>query len=298
MNKKQTGSTNLLLIINLVVLLIPALFKNKNTTIDDSKPSKVNTENQENTETKIITPKNNNATNNDKTETPDSVIDTKETSNEDPTVSVYKNKIIVSSISGGSSNPQKEYIVLRNKSSKEKINITDFKIETREYQTYTIPKGHELPGFGAIMQDDIILNPQEEARIYVGTQERKINFKENICTGYFDQYSDFGGVLTHDCPKIDTIGMLNFSDGCRDTLRLMPKCKMPDTKTYLDHTCNDFINTHYSYIGCVKDFKERSNFYKNRWHVWMQKTTNFFRDRYETITIRDKEGKIVQTYSY
>ncbi|KKQ81591.1 MAG: hypothetical protein UT05_C0012G0002 [Parcubacteria group bacterium GW2011_GWF2_38_76] len=216
----------------------------------------------------------------------------------DPNQSKYLNKIKISSISAGSSDVKNESIIISNISQKDDISITGFLIETYERETFKIPKGYELPGLTSSIEGNIILRPGDRATIYVGSQERKMNFRENLCTGYFDQFSDFNGKLTHSCPKIDISKMLIFSANCFNVLNAIPKCRMFDSKNIVENECNEFATTHYSYVGCVNDFKTRTDFYSKKWLVWMQRGIEFFRNDRGLVILKDTEGKTVSEYQY
>ncbi|HRY62271.1 MAG TPA: hypothetical protein P5056_00650 [Candidatus Paceibacterota bacterium] len=215
----------------------------------------------------------------------------------DPNQSKYAKKIQISSVSGSSSYVKNESMRISNVGD-ESVPISGFVIETYEKETFKIPKGYELPGTLSSVEDNIVLKSGDYLDIYVGLQDRKINFRENLCTGYFDQFSDFGSRLNHSCPKIDISGMLDFSDNCIKILNDIPKCKIFDSKNIVENDCNDFANAHYNYVGCVKDFSSKTNFYSKRWLAWMQRDTEFFRNDRGLITLRDTEGKTVATYSY
>lgn len=215
----------------------------------------------------------------------------------DPNISIYSDKITIRYISGSSEIAKEERIVLRNE-SEESINVTGFSIETYSLRKFIIPKAYNLPGFAVFPTDDIILAPDGEVTIYVGTQERKMDFRENICTGYFDENSNFGGALSHRCPIIDTSKMLNFSDACGEELDNIQRCKVYHPATIVDQECNQFGIDHYSYVGCVKDYKNTKDFYSNSWIVWMQRSTEFFKRERELVIIKDKNGKLVDQYQY
>lgn len=216
----------------------------------------------------------------------------------DPNISKYSKNIEITSVSGGSSDVRDESITISNVGEKDSISITDFFIETYEKESFKIPKGHDLPGLPGSVPGNIVLRPGDQAVIYVNTQERKTNFRENLCTGYFDQFSDFNGALYHSCPTIDVSKRLDFSDSCINILESIPSCTIFGSGVIVENICNQYANTHYNYVGCVQDFKTRSDFYSNRWVVWMQRGIEFFRNDREQIFLKDTEGKVVSEYNY
>lgn len=218
----------------------------------------------------------------------------------DPNASPYKDKIKLSSVRGTSDAPESEYVVIKNVGDKA-VDITGFKIRNSNNEDVIIPKAFRLPGFDATMNDDIILAPKKgEARINLGKQERHMNFLENICMEYYTQNTDFGVSLQGSCPE-PAFSYLDFSEACQKKLDSLSSCRMPtqtDLKNLYDDQCIQFINAHYNYSGCVKDFKLRSDFYLNNWLVWMQRQTNFFKNYHEKVRLLDRENKVVAEYSY
>lgn len=216
----------------------------------------------------------------------------------DMNASPYKDKIDISNVLGTGLYAKDESITLSNISAEENINITGFKIETSDHQSFIIPKGYNLPGYSPFTEGDIILKPNDTILINVGTQDRNINFRENLCTGYFDQTSDFGWILSHNCPRPDTSKMFQLTDQCLNTIDTISSCTIPSFGPEINNDCNNFVQEHYSYVGCVKDFKSRADFYSNKWLMWMQKSGEFFRNVRELVTLKDANGKNVDEYNY
>jgi len=218
----------------------------------------------------------------------------------DPNASPYKDKIKLTSVRGTSSAPESELVVIKNVGDKA-VDITGFKIRNSNNEDVIIPKAFRLPGSDAIMRDDIILAPTKgTARINLGKQEKQMNFLENICMEYYTQNTDFGVSLSGSCPE-PTFNYLDFSETCQKKLDSLSSCRMPtqtDLKNLYDDQCIQFINAHYNYSGCVKDFKSRADFYLSNWLVWMQRQTNFFKDYHEVVKLLDRENKVIAEYSY
>lgn len=299
--KNNTGNTTIIVLIIIAILFLPAIFaKNipsselpstSNEEGDDSIKEEVKAEPepiQEEEPEQTTENYNDNINSNKESEAPLIV---------DPNKSIYADKIKIDYVQGSSDIPNNESIIIKNTSDKS-IDITGFSVETFAYNKYVVPKAHNLPGFSAFALDDIILNPDGELYINVGTQERKINFRENICTGYFDEKSDFGNTLYHQCPLIDASKLLKFTDICISELNNIQRCTMYAPTLILDPECNQFAVEHYSYAGCVNDYKKTSDFYSDRWVAWMQRTSDFFRNEHELVKLKDAGGKLIDEYQY
>ncbi|OHA12195.1 MAG: hypothetical protein A3J10_00675 [Candidatus Sungbacteria bacterium RIFCSPLOWO2_02_FULL_54_10] len=212
--------------------------------------------------------------------------------------SPYRGKIEMSSIRGRESTADKEQVTLRNTSSVETINVTGFRIENSAGGSVDIPKAFELPGLAGTAMDPIRLRPEDQVVITFGTQERRMNFRENLCTGYFDQTSKFSPSLAHRCPRPDVKEYPSLSDACIKQLQNASSCRIPKLEMFTDSACADFAQAHFNYAGCVKDYREKANFYGTRWLVWLQRDGDFFRNTIERVTLKDQAGKTVDEFEY
>jgi hypothetical protein len=198
-----------------------------------------------------------------------------------------------------SDKPESEYLNLENVSTtSEKISITGFKLVNSNGEQFTIPKGHSILGSNPVASDDILLSQYDTVKIIIGRQERRLDFRQNICEGYIDQFSNFNGHISHSCPKPDIAGQLNLPDHCIRIFEANQSCRTVDLSKIQIPECTAFAEAHYNYQGCVKDFGSRSNFYSRNWLIWMQRPTTFLRKIHDKVTLYDSMGKIVSIYEY
>ncbi|QQG45760.1 MAG: peptidoglycan-binding protein [Candidatus Sungiibacteriota bacterium] len=212
--------------------------------------------------------------------------------------SPYKGKIVISFVSGKSEDPKAEYLILANKTEKEKVIISDWFIEISSGARFTIPKGYELPGFSTLPSDPIALRPGDRATITVGRQEKNADFRQNVCTGYFDEETVYSPTLSHQCPRPDTGRLISLSDQCLRIIDATPTCRLSRPGPYIDSDCSQYLNRSLNYTGCVADYRNRKDFYSQEWLIWMQKNQEFFRNVREHIILRDPQGRVVDEYSY
>jgi len=217
------------------------------------------------------------------------------------TTSSYKGKIVIGYVSGWGTVPEYESMTVENRTAKDVIPITGFRIESSRGEIFTVPQGQELPGLSGGTDATIFLRPGDRATITVGKQERHLNFRENLCTGYFDETSNFIPSLSHSCPRADTKSLADLSDACLNIISYVSSCRTAPASfpsRVPDSPCNDYLNTHFNYVGCVADWRSRSDFYSHNWLIWMQRDREFFRNPVEHVILRDQQGKVVDEYSY
>lgn len=215
------------------------------------------------------------------------------------TTSPYKGKIFFDGVQA-SGDAQTESIIVSNRTDDERISITAFSITTEHGQNYVIPLGFALPGFSATPSDPIVLRPHDRVVISVGKQDSHINFRENMCTGYLDETAQFSPGLSHRCPVPDTRMLHNLSDRCIQELAGIPGCRTGPLPEFPDPdpACAYYIADNLNYVGCVANYKSRRDFYNDQWLVWMQRTVPFFNTRFETVVLKDQQGKVIDEYRY
>lgn len=214
-----------------------------------------------------------------------------------PTGSPYQGKIGIEFVVGTSEVPEHEYMVLRNRTADQDIAVTGFEVLNGRNESFRIPTAFALPGVSGV-EDPIILKPGDQVVITIGVQDRHMNFRENLCTGYFDETSAFTPSLTHQCPHPDTRRLGDFSDRCVQILDSTPWCRTVANVDGLSSACAQYAAEHFNYTGCVADYRSRKDFYSGRWLVWMQRKNEFFRNRFEDIALKDANGLTVGQYSY
>ena len=71
---------------------------------------------------------------------------------------------------------------------------------------------------------------------------------------------------------------------------------MIKTDEFTTSACAAYADAHLTYNGCVRDNRDRADFYSHRWLVWMQRDAEFFRNSTEHVILKDQQGKIVDEY--
>lgn len=212
--------------------------------------------------------------------------------------SLVKGKIKISNVYGTGGDPQYESVTIENTSEKENISITGFTIVS-DKSSFIIPSGHHLPGTNTSAEDQVLLKPREQAIITVGKQARQMDFRENMCTGYYSEQSDYIPSLSRSCPRPDSNKLLHLSDSCIRVIERTFSCRTPRIQDdQINSACSDYLNQNLNYAGCVKNYRNSPNFFSDHWLIWMQRSEEFFRNTHDKIILKDRLGRIVDEYSY
>jgi hypothetical protein len=225
--------------------------------------------------------------------------------------SQYRNMVTLRSYvtNASSSDPKTEYIqisVAQNSSAS--VDISKWYLASGATgNTEIIPKGTQLPTSGAVNPvDDIILQPGQSAIIISGESPVGASFKENKCIGYFNSFQQFTPSLPENCPSASdelssAYGTPYIHDpSCIDYTKTLSRCKaaLPTNSSKLSLTCQDFLESHINYNGCLNYHRGDSDFSGNTWRIYLGRKTPMWRSKYEVVELLDDRGKTVASFNY
>ncbi len=227
------------------------------------------------------------------------------------TPSPYRGEVFLNnSVWGaGSSNPSKEYLILRVSSDAPRpVNISGWHLESATTgKEMTIPKGTEVPNSGVINAvQPIIISPGDKAIISSGQSPIGASFRENVCTGYFAQYQSFHPSLPLICPTPES-ELKNFygkqqynkNVACIKKVQNIQRCTLVGTIPQgLTTSCTTFLTDYMNYNGCINVHKNDIGFLGSTWRVYLGRTNNMWRSNHEIVKLLDAQGKTVDMFSY
>ena len=189
--------------------------------------------------------------------------------------------------------------------------VTGWRLESRVTKAYGfIGKGVSVPVLGSTqnIEEPIWLAPGERAIITTGRSPIGISFKENICSGYFEQYQDFTPSISRNCPsprnEIEEAGIELYDDECYSYVRRLPRCKIitdipeEDEEPELTSSCRLFVEERLTYNGCTDAHRLDRDFDKGVWRVFLGSYAELWREDRDIIRLLDQNGKTVDLVSY
>jgi len=223
--------------------------------------------------------------------------------------SVYENKVSIEKSRSGvrKTTAREEYITLRASGNNEaSINITGWQLEsTITGKKRTIGKASYLPNSGGVNAETaLLLAPGDRVVVATGRSPIGSSFRINKCTGYFEQFQDFEPRLSRVCPRpddeLEDFGTVSFTDdSCYEYVDRIPRCTMVIKETpLLSPACFNFINANIHYSGCVTNHRNDADFFKSEWRVYLGRDVEQWRQKREVIRLLDRNGKIVDVYTY
>lgn len=224
--------------------------------------------------------------------------------------SPYRNLVTMSHYvsNASSSDPKSEYVQISlAQNASAGVDITGWILESDATgNAELIPKGTRVPASGVVnAADDIKLQPGESAIIISGESPVGASFEENKCIGFFGAFQQFSPPLPQNCPlpsnELSTYyGTPYIHDpSCIDYVDTLPRCQVAISGIdNLTKSCQDFLETHFNYNGCISYHQNDPDFSGNTWRVYLGRDTPMWRARHEIVKLLDKTGKTVDVFGY
>ncbi len=178
------------------------------------------------------------------------------------------------------------------------IDITGWQIKTRgsgEYIPQAIavydPSGLTAPSDIRVANGDTV---------YLYSSSAPFNLRLNECIGYVANMANFRPALPANCPQVDESRIVNFTGGCQAYLQSFAGCSQPTLPNPLvpptDYACQDFIRNNFNYKSCFEAHIADPNFLSNQ--VWVWTGSNVVNQYHDTVDLLDRNGLLVDQYSY
>lgn len=231
-----------------------------------------------------------------------------------PGESPYKGKVTIARVNRSGLSPADEYVVIRygggffglfsrQSASELPVDVTGWSIGSRRTNA-VIPGAYNIPEIDAVQQD-IILSSGGEVIILVGASSYQRNFRENACVGYLNEFHDFTPSLSNRCmdsrPDRGSLLSRGFNGACVDAIEGVSTCRVPGGNYeagVIGAECIDYLRQNFNYAGCVRNFRDRSDFFGNVWRVSLRQPSKLFDPQHDRVILRDKDGLVVDEFEY
>lgn len=227
------------------------------------------------------------------------------------TPSPMREQVVFSKFSNGvrETNPTSEYIVIgASITNNAPINVTGWSIQSaltgaRAFIGTGVPT-FKMGALGSI--SDIYIEPGKDAVITTGVSPVGVSIRENICSGYLEQFQTFTPTLTSSCPSPSeelpgTLQNLQkYGVSCVDFVETLNRCEyyLGSIPTNLSDECGGFIKNALTYNGCVERHQWRPSFSLGDWRVFLGRPTEMWQNNRDVLRLLDKEGRTVDVWSY
>ena len=200
------------------------------------------------------------------------------------------------------SDPQQEYVVIQNV-GQSTIDISGWILQSaltgaRAY----LPLGASFFQLGTLnAQTNIELAPGGDAVVTTGVSPVGTSLRENICSGYLEQLQQYTPPIETQCPSPgDNASQASaYGQSCSDYVSSLPFCTFPqNVPTDVSAACTAYVQTTFSYNGCVAEYQNSADFALNTWRVYLDAYKELWNNDHDTIRLLDSEGEVVAVTSY
>lgn len=198
-----------------------------------------------------------------------------------------------------------EYLIIMvSLNETEPVSTAGWKLVSKETgKGGAFPQATELPESGRVnVLSPILLSPGDSAYVVSGRSPVGVSFRENKCTGYFEEHQDFHPALSQNCPTpyqeyVEHTG--GDENACATYVRSIPYCETEGTaQGNPGGSCEDFIDEYLNYNGCVDAHANDTDFTARTWRIFLGKSDELWKGKNETIMLLDAEGKVIDSLSY
>lgn len=185
--------------------------------------------------------------------------------------------------------------------SKADIDITGLFIKNQKNEKVNIPQAVEILYLqSGDSKKNLILEPGKSVIVFSGASPVGKNFRLNICAGYLN-YFNFPSKLPAECPKPIDQEFIDFNKTCRDYIKNLKVCTHPNTadfKPVFEKQCTDYLLNTFNYSNCVTRYRFNSDFLKNDWYIFLDRSLSLWDDSHDEAKLLDKDGSLIAAYSY
>jgi len=217
-------------------------------------------------------------------------------------LSVYFDKVRISSVSRANTNPSSySRIALTGTIGKdESIDISGWTI-VGNMGRMVIPQGVEIYSpYSQNFEKDILMKQGQQVNIYSTTSPLGRNILLNTCIGYLNEVFTFVPKLPTNCPRVDYDDITYLSGECQNYIRSLGTCEVAnnaDPTLVGDSACKDFTDQR-SYRGCYDANLSDPGFLRKEWRIWMDDRFMRLDSSHDRLLIYDRNGFIVDEYTY
>ncbi len=229
----------------------------------------------------------------------------KNTQPEKPTSLFADTVSIMSALGAKESDPNKEYVEIQASPwNKNTIVVTGWSIKTPSGKTIKIAGASNIPKQGGLNQETLIaLEAGDRLAIVSGRSPLGVSFRENVCSGYLEQFQDFSPPIPLSCPNpsVDlAVKNLSGEPACVSFVAGIRTCENTLTgfPGNISNACLLYAQNDLTYNGCVNLHQSDRFFFKDRWRFYAGENAEIWSNKGGVIRLYDADNKLVDSFVY
>jgi hypothetical protein len=178
------------------------------------------------------------------------------------------------------------------------IDVTGWFVKANRGSEYVPQAVRVYDPSGLAAESDIYMGNGDILYLYGNASAISRNLRLNKCIGYVENTNHFTPSLPRSCPWIDRSAVSSFTGACQDYALSLGGCALPAANPPVpetDYACRSFLDT-INYKGCFDRHRADSDFLSHEWWAWTN--SQILDARHDTVLLFDKNGLLVDEYSY
>lgn len=182
--------------------------------------------------------------------------------------------------------------------SSDTIDVTGWQIKAYAGDEY-IPQAVNLyDPTGLAPASDILMGDGDVLSLY--SSSAPFNLRLNECIGYAAHVANFDPPLPLTCPYVSQTQLESFSGQCQNYLSSLGQCQQPNLSSpqipQNDYACTEYLENNFTYRSCFDAHSSDANFLSNQ--IWVWTGTNVVNQYHDSVELLDRNGLLVDVYTY
>lgn len=228
------------------------------------------------------------------------------TTTEDEATSFFKDNVSIRNVlAAKESDPNREFVEIEASPwNKDTVVVTGWSLKTPAGKTIKIGGAANIPKQGAINQETLIaLEPGDRLVVATGRSPIGVSFRENICSGYLEQFQDFSPPINTPCPSATLdLSKRNLAGdaSCGSFAARIDICETPFTgfPGDISNACILYAENDLTYNGCVALHQNERFFFTDTWRFYAGENKEIWNNKGGVVRLYDGSGSLVDSLAY
>jgi hypothetical protein len=185
-----------------------------------------------------------------------------------------------------------------NLSASTSVDITGWQIKAKHGGEFIPQAINVYDPSGLTAPTDIIMRNGDTVTLY--SSPGPFNLRINKCIGYIGVNNKTVPQLPQNCPYPDRSAVQNFTGACQNYVTSIGGCTQPNLADpripFNDYACRNYLANNFTYRACFDTHVADADFLANQ--VWVWTGNNVIDQYHDQVQLQDRNGLLVDVYSY
>jgi hypothetical protein len=185
-----------------------------------------------------------------------------------------------------------------NLSTSAAVDVTGWQIKSKRGGEYIPQAVNVYDPSGLTPASDIALRGNDVVSLY--SSSGPFNLRLNKCIGYIGKSNRTIPALPSNCPYPDRSAVQSFTGACQNYVDSIGGCSQPNLNDpripFNDYSCRNYLANNFTYRSCFDEHIGDADFLSNQ--IWVWTGSNVVDQYHDQVQLLDKNGLLVDVYSY